>query len=327
MNNDNNLQDLNNQFEPKKSIFKRFDDWLDSLNWFLQITVILSIVFCIRTFVFGLYWVPTGSMEPTILVGEVFLADKLTTPFRKIKHGDIISFNDPTFKYSDNYLYSLIQKYVYGADNWTKRVIGIPGDHIEGKIENGVTVIYRNNIKIDETVYVNKYPLVSILETSHQLCMPNFSKLSFDSIPFLKINSDSRVRTYDPALAFDDKNQPFYKIDLLSLRPNAQNPRIYYSNSPHYYESQDNFCETETCDIFDITLKDKEYWGMGDNRRGSFDSRGFGKIKQEWIHGRIIFRLFSFDTPNSLVWELLTNPINFFKNKLRTWKRWFSIVK
>ena len=41
-----------------------------------EIIGILLIVFLVRTFVFGLYQVPTGSMETTMLVGEGFFADK-----------------------------------------------------------------------------------------------------------------------------------------------------------------------------------------------------------------------------------------------------------
>ena len=40
-----------------------------------------------------------------------------------------------------------------------------------------------------------------------------------------------------------------------------------------------------------ITLKDNEYWVMGDNRMTSLDSRSFGPIKRDQIVGRAIFLL------------------------------------
>ena len=114
-----------------------------------EIAGLLLIVFIIRTVGFGLYQVPTGSMEPTMLVGERFFADKFTVLFRDIKRGDIISFNAPDasqcsmgFQYSDNKLVYLWQHYVYGPANWTKRVIGIPGDEVKGTIEDGHPVVY-----------------------------------------------------------------------------------------------------------------------------------------------------------------------------------------
>ena len=73
-------------------------------HWFADLyeslIVIIPVVFLIKTFIFGLYQVPTGSMETTMLVGERFLADKFTVWFMPIKRGDIISFNDPNYEYS-----------------------------------------------------------------------------------------------------------------------------------------------------------------------------------------------------------------------------------
>src|SRR5438105_14411633 len=103
----------------------------------LEFVSLLLLVFVIRTFVFGLYIVPTGSMETTMLVGERFFADKFTVLFQEIKRGDIISLNDPTYEYSQNSIAQLFQRYVWGPQNITKRVIGIPGDHVRGTVEDG----------------------------------------------------------------------------------------------------------------------------------------------------------------------------------------------
>src|SRR5579863_5027998 len=124
-----------------------------------EFVFLLLLVFLVRTFGFGLYQVPTGSMETTMLVGERFFADKLSYNFRKPRHGEIIAFNGPEFKYSTNPLMRLFQRYVWGPDNWTKRVIGIPGDTIRGAIEDGKPVVYRNDVKLDEP-YINQYPLI-----------------------------------------------------------------------------------------------------------------------------------------------------------------------
>ncbi len=67
-----------------------------------QIAFILLVVFLIRTFFFGLYQVPTGSMETTMLVGERFFADKFTYLFSKPKQGHVISLNSPLYEYSEN---------------------------------------------------------------------------------------------------------------------------------------------------------------------------------------------------------------------------------
>src|SRR3989337_1425775 len=104
-----------------------------------EFAFLLLIVFLIRTFGFGLYQVPSGSMETTLLVGERFFADKFSYLFREPAYGDVISFNEPpvSFNYSNNKLVNLFQRYVWGPSNWTKRVIGIPGDEVHGVIEDG----------------------------------------------------------------------------------------------------------------------------------------------------------------------------------------------
>ena len=225
---------------------------------------------------------------------------------KKIRRGEIISINDPTFSYSENYLMYLFQFYVWGPDNWTKRVIGIPGDHVEGKIINGKPVVFLNGEKLDEP-YINPYPLVSINEESTQLHL---------SWPPFKTEENHRVRTFDPSFDITSPQQPFYIIKEESILPNKENPKIYYPFAPNY--------DGGVSDVFDVTLEDGEYWLMGDNRRGSFDSRGFGKINKNIIHGKIVFRIFSIDTSNSLLYEVFTNPIVFFTKKIRPWSRWFS---
>lgn len=303
----------------------RFNFWLDAKHWFLQIVILLSIVFCVRTYLFGLYWVPTGSMEPTILVGESFFADKFTLFFRTIKHGDIISFNAPHFIYSQNWFVRLFQKYVYGPDNWTKRVIGVPGDHVQGKMINGKTAIFLNGQKLEEP-YVNQFPIVHVEEVAYQL-IPSLNGLPIQnmsiSIPFLKKQVSSKYRVFDPQFSIKSQEQPFYNLYNEKLLPNEEYPDILYPGTK-YPSSQVN-------DVFDVVLGPDEYWGMGDNRLGSYDSRGFGRIHKEMIHGRILFRLFSLKSSNSLIYDVIIMPLKLiyqhFASISRGWDRWFCRIK
>ncbi|NLM27649.1 MAG: signal peptidase I [Clostridiaceae bacterium] len=45
---------------------------------------------------------------------------------------------------------------------------------------------------------------------------------------------------------------------------------------------------------YPLTLKDGEFFVMGDNRENSSDSRSFGPIKRENIEGRAMFRIYPF---------------------------------
>ena len=305
----------------------KFNFWLDQKNFFLQGIILISIIFFVRTFFFGLYWVPTGSMEPTILVGESFFADKFTPLFMPIKRGDIISFNAPHFVYSENMFVRIFQKYVYGPDNWTKRVIGIPGDRVQGKIIDGKTVIFLNGQKLNEP-YVSTFPIVKVLEQAYQLRpilnFPPFIPFSEQlQIPFMKKVVSSKYRVYDPAFEIQSHEQPFYNLYEDKLLPNAAHPTILYPGM--------RYPSSQVSDIFDVQLGEDEYWGMGDNRLGSYDSRGFGRIHRSMIHGRILFRIFSLKSPNSLIYDLILKPIflvyEHYKNLCRPWARWFCTIK
>ena len=281
-------------------MFGRTQRWIDQQSFTVQLMVFIAIFFVVRTFFFGLYQVPTGSMETTMLKGERFLADKCTVWFSPIKRGTIISFNDPNYPYSENTFMRLWQYYVgmpqgLNVLNWqpinlTKRVIGIPGDHVVGKIEGGKPVIYLNDEKLDEP-YVNRYPLISLWGCGG-------------------INSIDRV-SYDPSLPYDQ--QQFYKINPADI---VRLPQVQTIIQPATPIPQDTF---------DVTLGPDEYWVMGDSRLNSSDSRMWGTLRGDLIHGKIVFRIASVDS-DSTWWiiDLIKNPFEFFARS--RWNRWFNLV-
>ncbi|HBL99009.1 TPA: signal peptidase I [Candidatus Dependentiae bacterium] len=265
-------------------MFKRASAWLDRQNLVVQLGVLLGIVFLIRTFLFGLYLVPTGSMETTMLVGERFFADKLTPYFKTFKRGEIIAFDAPRFVYSTNPAKRMWQKYVWGPDNWTKRVIGLPGEHVKGVVENGKPVIYVNG-KVLEEPYLNKYPLIGLLVRKGHGAHERAGVVT---------------KSFDPKIPFD--KQPFYTIDSSDIIPGADGMAyVLWPGTPQSF------------DTFDKQLGDDEYWVMGDNRLGSSDSRDWGVLKKEFIHGRILFRILSVDSQEGwLLWDIIRHPISFW---------------
>lgn len=291
------------------NVFKRIYAWFKRPNkstfeqYLETFIIILPIAFVIRTFFYGLYQVPTGSMEVTMLVGERFFADKFTIQFSQPQRGDIITFNDPKYDYSDNKWQRLFQRYVWGPSNWTKRVIGIPGDQLKGVIENGQPVIYLNGKKLEEP-YINPYPLLAVYKEGG---VPPWNFRSWDK-------------------NYDYQNQPFYIMDPMDvlrasriLRQYGEEP-IRRPYEPVYDHKGHNV------DEYDIALGPDEYWVLGDNRRGSLDSRFWGPLKSEHIHGKIIWRLISIDSTDSwLIFDLIKNPIDFWK-RIR-WSRFFQRVR
>ncbi|MCD6257073.1 signal peptidase I [Candidatus Aerophobetes bacterium] len=90
-----------------------------SLSWIKETveTVVIALVlaFLIRSFIVETFWIPSGSMEPTLMVGDRIMAYKIFYGINKVKRGDIIIFKFPLDPKKD----------------FVKRVIGLPGDTIE----------------------------------------------------------------------------------------------------------------------------------------------------------------------------------------------------
>lgn len=283
----------------KKKKPKNFvEEWIDAI-----ITVVPA-VFLIKTFLFGLYQVPTCSMEHTMLVGERFFADKLTPYFPAyfpIKRGDIVAMNSPLYKYSDNIFMNTYERYIdWNIENWTKRVIGLPGDHVVGKVEDGKPVVYVNDQKLDEP-YLNGYPVVAIIKGNQIV-----------------------HRAYVPDVALED--QPYYKIKTRDFYYSKQQVQMHgeeFMLQPH---TQNVGRDGKILDEFDIQLGDDEYWMMGDNRKASLDSRAWGPLKKHLIHAKILFRIFSMDTDNSwIIFDFILHPIRSLKEV--RWDRCMQWVK
>ncbi len=258
--------------------------------------IIIPLAFIVRSFGYGLYRVPSSSMEPTMLVGERFFADKFTVHFSTPKRGDIVAFNDPSFAYSGNSLIRAWQNYAWGPRNLTKRVIGVPGDHIQGMITHGETAVYLNGKKIDEP-YVNSYPLIPI-KSDPEIWRSYDSSKPYDQQPFYRMRADEVVRV---AKWFERRGRSAIR------HPHTQ------------------LLQGQGEDLFDVVLGENQYWVMGDNRLGSFDSRAWGPLDGNHIHGRILYRLWSIDSEfNWWIFDFLKNPIGCWK-KLR-WQRSFQKV-
>lgn len=324
----------------------------------LEIAGILIIVFLIRTFGFGLYQVPTGSMETTMLVGERFFADKLSYWWRAPKRGEIVAFNDPYFIFSDNCAQRLLQEYVWGPVNYTKRIIAGPGDTVKGTVEEGKPVIYVNNAKLDEK-YINKYPLIHVWKgdptqlkaqinemrkkmKDDLLASGLYSKnegninefnldLALIHAARQRVMSQNAVRrSYDPNSPYD--RQPFYSMsgDRVIV-DEYDRPLLVQPGTPHMSSNESQEVSHNPnrmwngTDVFNVKLADDEYWLMGDNRQNSKDSRWFGPLKRSQIHARVIVRIWSVDSDEAWwIVDLIKHPIDFFK-RVR-WNRFFSFI-
>ncbi len=298
-----------------KNKFSELDESLKpSWRQFIESVVFIAVVvFVLRHFIFGLYHVPTGSAEPNILVGDRIVGLKYPYYFTDIKRGDLVIFDKPDFVYSDNLINRLWQKYVgiyipiiglsEGPESWVKRVIGLPGDVVEGRVEDGKTEIYLNGEKLIEP-YLNPYPLIAVRRSSGffspELGMPSF----------LTWKSKVEEFTYDPSKPYD--NQPFFQIDKDEVVCNqfTGKPFLLEPRSPAYY---DKFPPKK--------VPTGKLWCMGDNRKNSYDCRNWGFLDSSLVCGRASRILWSIDSTESFwLFDIIKHPINFFTKKFR-WSR------
>jgi signal peptidase I len=111
-------------------------------EYFESLVIAVALALFVRTWVFQAFKIPTGSMEPNLLVGDHLIVNKMVhaptitgleraiLPHRDIKRGDVLVFKFPQDPTRD----------------FIKRVIGLPGDRLELRRKK----IYINDQAIDE---------------------------------------------------------------------------------------------------------------------------------------------------------------------------------
>lgn len=108
---------------------------------------VLLLVFLLRSFLFEPFRIPSGSLEPTLLIGDFILVNKYDYGVRlPVAHQKIVDLHQPqrgdimVFRYPAN-----------PSVDFIKRVIGLPGDHIS-YINKELTI---NGKKIPQTFLQN----------------------------------------------------------------------------------------------------------------------------------------------------------------------------
>lgn len=104
------------------------------------------IALLVRLFLLQLFYIPSPSMDPYLRVNDKIFVNKLAYQFHNIERGDVIVFDAPD-SVRTNEVKDLI-----------KRVIGLPGDKVEGRCPDNqtqcVVEIYVNDRKLTEPYLV-----------------------------------------------------------------------------------------------------------------------------------------------------------------------------
>ena len=207
-------------------------DGKDKPGWLVDFSrsffpVILAVL-VLRSFVAEPFRIPSGSMIPTLLVGDFILVNKFSYGLRdpvfhtefvkgdRPERGDIVVFrwpNDPSV-------------------DFIKRIVGLPGDRIA----------YREKV--------------------------------------LYINDEAQAQTADGVYA-------------APKLPGGTAYRLREEMSGQVHHVIVN--PEEPPRDFEMVVPPGEYFAMGDNRDGSFDSRGWGTVPERNLVGRAFFVWMSWD--------------------------------
>jgi signal peptidase I len=119
------------------------------------VAVALGLALGIQAFLIKPYEIPSGSMEPTLQIGQRVLVDRIGTHFSSPQIGDILVFHPPAVETcanpnegenSDGQQFGRacgVARTKPSSETYIKRVVGLPGDTIF--IRDGH--VYRNGVR------------------------------------------------------------------------------------------------------------------------------------------------------------------------------------
>jgi signal peptidase I len=175
--------------------------------------VALAIALVVKTFVVQPFFIPSSSMEDTLLIGDKVLVNKLVYHFRSIEPGDIVVFNgvgswdsnpppshpsgDPLVRAYDATLRPLFHSIAglfgtpIGQTDYIKRVIGVPGDRVKCCNAQGLVTV--NGVPLHESSYL--YPGAAPSDVRFNVVVPKGR---------LWVMGDNRAISYDSRLHQND---------------------------------------------------------------------------------------------------------------------------
>jgi signal peptidase I len=149
--------------KPKRKA-KRRGSFLRELPILVVIALTLALV--IKTYAFQAYFIPSGSMQNTLAIGDKVLVNKIVYHLRSVHRGDIVVFNGQgswnpgpapvTPNPLDRLYHAVIGLFgaAPGQTDYIKRVIGVPGDRVACCSAQGQVTV--NGVPLSEQSYL--YP-------------------------------------------------------------------------------------------------------------------------------------------------------------------------
>ncbi len=220
--------------------------WLD---WTAGLFPVILVVFILRSFLFEPFKIPSGSMIPTLWVGDLILVNKFHYGIRlpvintKITQGEPVQRGDVmVFRYPPN-----------PSLDYIKRVVGLPGDTVS---------------------YINKELKVNGVDIS-KTSVPDF--FEEESLRYIK-----QFEEVLPRRDTSDSQGPRVTHRLLN-----ETDRPAYVTGADHFAFRDN-CQYSVDGVV-CKVPPGHYFMMGDNRDNSLDSRYWGFVPDSNVVGRAFF--------------------------------------
>lgn len=145
----------------------------------LLITVGIALILSslVRALLFQAFYVPSASMEDTLLLQDRIIATKVTKPFTNVQRGQIVVFKDPgdwlpEYESNRNFFFHFLS--VVGllpsdaGDDLVKRVIGVGGDQIKCCSPNNKIII--NGVELKDETFIK--PGVETNQVEFEITVP-----------------------------------------------------------------------------------------------------------------------------------------------------------
>ncbi|WP_390888738.1 signal peptidase I [Fusobacterium massiliense] len=234
-----------------------------TMNYIETIVVAGVLVVVIQRFYIGNFKIPTGSMIPTIEVGDRVFGNMIKYKFMKPERNEIIVFEEP------------IQNKVL----YTKRAMGLPGETV--KFEN--QKLYINGKAIEERNYSNLG-----IENQEWVVPKKGDKLKI--IPAGNYTEAYKAYSLDIA-----KIQEELKTNSMAIEAYLPNLKFILNGKEtgkilDFIHDKKVLSELINGNEVEVILDKDYYLALGDNTDNSFDSRMWGFVAENRIRGKAVFR-------------------------------------
>jgi signal peptidase I len=146
----------------------------------ILIVVALFLTLVIKTYAIQAFYIPSGSMQNTLEIGDRVLVNKLVYDFRGVHRGDIVVFSGdgtwdpgvppPSSNFFARFGQSVESMFGFskGQNDFIKRVIGLPGDKVACCDAQGRLTV--NGVALNEKSYL--YPGNPPSQTKFSVTVP-----------------------------------------------------------------------------------------------------------------------------------------------------------